>query len=499
MSSTFPNSNLGPSAGSGDQRRRHGRTDHVATFSPESKRLSPPASSPSSATGSGTPATVDRLISEIAHDLRSPLTTVRESIRLVRDEQVGPVSASQKEFLSAAINQCDCVHQLVDELVQLEQFDCGFPRVCRRWTTVEEIRQLVHQTLRPWMVPRGIELLWDAPTDRGFRLFGDPVLLRRLLVNLAGNAIRATRDGQPILIRGEQQPGRPTVRWSVVDQGPGISASDLQRISLGKTPARSVGGLGLRISRQLAAAHFSSLHLESRVGTGTAVSFETPGGGARQVAQQFANWRCALIDRSEGGKEQVNSNAVTIRDQASGRQRSQPHNPRRLRIDVPPTTIELGLQDHQPAFAGQVVLTTVSVGAAVPPGLADQFDRLLQRSLRITELAYRAGCRHWVIAWDADPEAANAKREALRCESRNLLPAVRLSWGETALVAARTKAPPQFARSIANRLADLMTRVALHPDELATDPVSDRDHSAAVLPSEIPLRRLQRDVFRLKA
>lgn len=419
-----------------------------------------------------------RLISETAHDLRAPLTSVRESIRLVRDGELGYLTDSQRDCLSAAINQCNCAGQLVDEMVQSRQFDTGFPNVCRRWMSIDDLRHSVEETLQPWTMPRNIHLLWDGPFGSGEMIYGDAILLRRLLVNLAGNSIRATPEGHSILIRAKRNARATAYRWSIVDQGGGISAEDMQMIAAGQAPASSTSGLGLLICRHLAAAHFSSLRLESRVGTGTAASFDTVTGGPMAVVKAWANWRETLF-----------GDPVSIEPQGVV-QPTRVMTPRRMRIDVPASNrVELVCQNQTALFPETMVMTSVSIGAASSRESADRFEKMLQRSLRVSELGYRVSDRSWVVAWDADARSAVVRRNELENQSVEES-APRLQWRPFREVS--TIEP----RALANRMCDLLVRSAL--GDAQRMPELSVNDEPRIGPSMVAAARLEQQVHRLR-
>ena len=230
-------------------------------------------------------------MSETAHDLRSPLTTVRESVRLVHDGDLGEINEHQRLCLADAINQCNCIEHMVSEMVQLDRMRSGLPRVHRQWISIASIRQSIDETLRPWVLPRDIRVVWDGADDPNLLAFADPPSLRRLVVNLVTNAIRVTGEGQSVLISLEPTGGGEAVRWTVADQGCGISESDLQQIASHQVSNSGGEGLGLMICRQLAALHFSPLTIRSQLGCGTQVSFEIAAGGPRSVAACWTRWR----------------------------------------------------------------------------------------------------------------------------------------------------------------------------------------------------------------
>ena len=116
-------------------------------------------------------------------------------------------------------------------------------------------------------------------------------------------------------------------------RGIGISASDLEQIAAGHAPSRSVGGLGLLICRQLAAAHFSRLRVESRVGTGTAVSFITPTGGPSSIAPNWSRWMASLMHQSgpmiEDGAQSVHRILPRAQTEYYGKNHASPQNSHR--------------------------------------------------------------------------------------------------------------------------------------------------------------------------
>ena len=121
-------------------------------------------------------------------------------------------------------------------------------------------------------------------------------MLRRLIVNLATNSIRASSAGSPVLIRLQSAKSGESIIWSVIDQGAGIAASDLSRIAERQVSMGGGEGLGISICRQLAALHFSTLGIRSRQDVGTQVSFTTATGGPSSVAEHWARWRISHRD-----------------------------------------------------------------------------------------------------------------------------------------------------------------------------------------------------------
>lgn len=442
-------------------------------------------------------ATVARLVSSTAHDLRAPLSTIREAVRMVRDGEMGRLSTDQMQCLSAAIDQCNCASEMVDEMAQTREFETGFPNVHREWMSLGDLRHQIESTLQPWVLPRGIHLLWDGPFGGNQKIYGDRSLMRRLIVNLASNAIRVTREGGHVLIRASVSRPQNTVAWSVVDQGNGITPPDMDLIAAGKAPVRSDGGLGLMISRQLAAAHFSTLRIESRQGTGTAVSFTTPTGGPAAVVRQWAEFRRRQIARVENGSFATTS--VPRRSAPSEvriRARNAIQVPRRVRIDVPARVVELSAGGWSPAFPSHMYVTSVTVGAAIPAATANAFDALLQKSLRISEFSYRTGRRTWTLVWDADGAAGSEKQAEFERRVQSELDSVRMTWGRPCLMC---DVDDQRPNQLTSRLCDMVVRRSLYASQQSIpDADQVRPGAGAIGHSIEASERLTREIAWLK-
>lgn len=361
-----------------------------------------------------------RLISETAHDLRSPLTAVRESVRLVHDGDLGAINAHQRSVLSDAINQCECIDHLVGEMVTLDRLRTGLPRARRGFLTVSSVRQAVDRTLRPWALPRQISVVWDGADDPKLKVFADPHALRRLIVNLVVNAIRVTRDGDCVLIELRRVGGGEAVKWTVVDQGAGISESDMVQIASRQQSLGGGEGLGLMISRQLAAMHFSQLSIRSRLGTGTEVSFETPAGCPRNVAACWLKWRRRFANNSTLDDD----GRLTVIEQGSSRIRP----PRRTRLKPPSVMIEIAAEGNAPRCEDVVTIGTVTLGATSPLHTADEFDTLFQNQLQTFDLAYRVDARRWVWVLDADQECVADRIETMMHAVSKKIASLRLNW-----------------------------------------------------------------------
>lgn len=392
----------------------------------------------------GNAATVAaRMVSQTAQDLRSPLTIVREAIRLVGDGSLGSVNDDQHACLSAAIDQCNCMDQMIGEMVQLERLRLGSPRAHRSWIEIASVRAAVDEALRSWAAPNQIDVLWDIGDEASKSIFADASMLRRLIINLAINAIRASRPGGVVLIRLQRTSADELIRWSVIDQGGGINERDLHRT----TEPGENDSAGLSICRQLAAVHFSSLQIRSREGFGTEVSFQTPAMGPRSVATAWARWRVSA--RGPLQKPLRRSGAMAGNDSVR-RLGDQSH----VRLDAPSIQVEWTHDAIRPRCGDRLAAGTVTLGAAVSRQAADDFDRLLQSQLQMFELVYRTETRRWVWMFDVDAHGVQERITMIGDSANETIGGIRTAWSTPQMI-------PVDDRRTASRLSDLMVRESL--------------------------------------
>ena len=386
-----------------------------------------------------------RMLSETAHDVRAPLTSIRESVRLVRDGLLGELNDDQAFCLSAAIDQCECIDQMVGEMVQVERLRSGVPRAKRTWFLASEIRETVNETLKPWTSPRNIKVLWDISQQSGKRVFGDISMVRRLVVNLAINAIRATAEGGSLLIQVQPIRNGDAIRWSVVDQGKGIAEEELLRLSQRRESTSGGEGLGLSICRQLAALQFSSLRIESRLGTGTAVSFDMITDGPRNVAESWSKWR---VGQRSPLRRPSNRDAQAIELEETAELGMQ------VRVDNPSVVVELHNEDVAPTAEDRISVGTIELSDASSFDTANRLDEILQTQMGMYDLVYRVDERLWVWVFDANFGDAEQRIDQLSEFVHSQIDDIGMSWSEPQSV-------PLDDRRTAMQLTDVFVRHSL--------------------------------------
>jgi len=216
------------------------------------------------------------LVVEVAHDLRSPLTSIlfmAETLRRGRSGPLTPLQDRQLGLIYAAAFGLTSVASDVIELArggerQLEMDALPF--------SVADILVSVQDIVQPIAEEKGLEVRLVVPQER-LRI-GFPVALSRVLLNLTTNALKFTDEGY---VEVKAEPLSPTMfEFSVRDTGRGIPPSSMsmlfepfRRRQRDREYAFSGSGLGLSICRKLVEAMRSELKVDTSVGQGTRFSF----------------------------------------------------------------------------------------------------------------------------------------------------------------------------------------------------------------------------------
>ena len=217
-----------------------------------------------------------RFVSDAAHELRAPLTSIGGNIELVR--RYPDMSADERDqALSDAVRETGRLSRLITDLLAIARGDAS------QTLNFEPISlpELLRETLRGAAHLGSHEL--RVPVLEAGIVMGNRDRLKQLVLILLENAMKYSPDSQPITLELICADGRAQI--SVTDGGPGIAPEHLPRVferfyraDAGRTPSKDPGGtgLGLPIAKLIAEAHGGSARLESQVGVGTTAIVSLP-------------------------------------------------------------------------------------------------------------------------------------------------------------------------------------------------------------------------------
>lgn len=217
------------------------------------------------------------LVSDVAHELRTPLSVLQGNLRAILDD-VYPLN---KEEIARLYDETRILARLVDDLQELAQAEAGALRFNIVPTDVARILQAAVARFEPAAEAKGVRLTWQAP-DGLPEAMADPDRVSQILNNLITNALRHTPEGGQITLSAAAEGGFVTV--SVADTGEGIAPEDLPhvfdrfwRADRSRSRAGGGAGLGLAIVRALVEAQGGRVRAASEgLGKGSVFSFTLP-------------------------------------------------------------------------------------------------------------------------------------------------------------------------------------------------------------------------------
>ncbi|MFV0624123.1 ATP-binding protein [Sphingomonas sp. ac-8] len=217
-------------------------------------------------------------VANASHELRTPLASLRGFAETLREE-AGEDPQLRDRFLGIMLDETRRMQRLIDELISLSRIEAGKFQAPDAVVALDTLVREVRGAVADLHGGRGRDLnleLAEVPPIKG-----DRTQLSQLLHNIVGNAMAYGRPGTPVLV--ELEPAGDMVRLRVTDQGEGIPANHLPRLTerfyrVDAGRSRSVGGtgLGLSIVRHIVERHRGRLEIASTVGVGTTVTVLLP-------------------------------------------------------------------------------------------------------------------------------------------------------------------------------------------------------------------------------
>ncbi|MFZ2411801.1 MAG: GAF domain-containing protein, partial [Candidatus Methanoperedens sp.] len=226
----------------------------------------------------------DEFISNVSHELKTPLISIKGYGELLYDEKIGSLSSDQKKSLEAIIRNADRLTRLIDSILFISKLQAGKIEFHFVPLDMDEIVRMCVSDFKRMMDKKHITFEKDIPEIS--RVKGDKDRFVEVITNLLDNAIKFTPDGGKIAIKAWNE--APNVHLTVSDNGIGIPANIIPKLftrfyQLDASTARKYGGagLGLYITRNIIDAFRGKIWIESEVGKGTTVHILLPAAEGR--------------------------------------------------------------------------------------------------------------------------------------------------------------------------------------------------------------------------
>src|SRR5690606_33352109 len=228
-----------------------------------------------------------QFLANMSHELRTPLNSIIGFSRVMLKGIDGPLTELQEQDLTTIYNSGQHLLGLINNILDLSKIEAGKMEIQPEYMDAEETIDTVISTSHGLVKDRPVEIIRDVE-DGLPEIYGDPMRVRQVLLNLASNAAKFTQEGS-ITIRARRKPYNPEtgepprVQFDVADTGIGISPTDMSKLfqafsQVDGSTTRQVGGtgLGLTISQEFVEMMGGRIWVESEVGKGSTFSFTVP-------------------------------------------------------------------------------------------------------------------------------------------------------------------------------------------------------------------------------
>jgi signal transduction histidine kinase len=229
-------------------------------------------------------------VSFIAHELKTPITSMKGYTSLLMRGVVGPLNEQQAKFLATVNNNAEHMEHLVNDIRDMEIIDAKGRLPLQMssvsfYTVLQEALHTLQQAFDQKDQTLVVKVAEDIP-----EVWADTTRVSQILVNFLTNANKYTEEGGQVFVTAEvteniwnEKGVRHVLHISVQDTGLGISAEDLERLfekyfrSTNQKALDQKGtGLGLTLTRRLIEQHGGNIWVESELGTGTTFHFTLP-------------------------------------------------------------------------------------------------------------------------------------------------------------------------------------------------------------------------------
>jgi PAS domain S-box-containing protein len=218
------------------------------------------------------------LVNMFAHDLKAPVVGTAGLVRRLLQGKLGPLPPPQQNYLETVDRELHHLEELITRFLEFARLDLRIMTPRTQDLDMASECQAVLTLLQPLAEAKSITLVNDLVPKLPV-LKADPLLFRRVLENLIGNAIKYSPPGSTVWLKAQAEDS--AVRFAVKDQGPGISPGDLaplfESFYRGQGVSNIPGfGLGLATVKRIIDAHGGRIWVDTALEKGSTFYFTFP-------------------------------------------------------------------------------------------------------------------------------------------------------------------------------------------------------------------------------
>lgn len=222
-----------------------------------------------------------RFLSNMSHEFRTPLSSIRGLSKLLLDRIDGDLSEEQEKQVNFILKGAESLSELVNDLLDLAKIEAGKTDVRPTKFDAAELFSALRGMLRPLLVTESVQLIFEEPNFQS-TMYTDEAKVSQILRNFISNALKFTDSGE-VRVTASYLPEERAIRFSVADTGLGIAPEHQQIIfeEFGQIENRlqykvKGTGLGLPLCRKLADLLGGRVELSSTLDKGSTFSAVIP-------------------------------------------------------------------------------------------------------------------------------------------------------------------------------------------------------------------------------
>ncbi len=257
------------------------------------------------------------LVATVSHELRSPLSIIKEALMLISDKTAGPINSKQKNLLVKGSQNVERLRSIIEDLMDSARLEKG---TLHLYYSLVDFNDLVTESARSFKKTakeKGVRLNCHLPRER-INIFIDPERVNQVISNLIDNAIKFTPSKGSINV--EVRILEDKIRVGIIDTGIGISKQDLPNIFKKFMQAKNAEagkkglGLGLSIVKELVERHGGEIWVESKAGSGSSFYFTVPKYYSSSALNRTARKKINDLLKKNSGSYLVNLSIINFKE-----------------------------------------------------------------------------------------------------------------------------------------------------------------------------------------
>ncbi|KAK4180310.1 putative signal transduction histidine-protein kinase [Triangularia setosa] len=225
-----------------------------------------------------------RFLSNMSHEIRTPLIGISGMVSFLQDTTL---NEEQRDYTNTIQTSANSLLMIINDILDLSKVDAGMMKLNYEWFHTRSLIEDVNELVSTMAIAKRLELNYVVEEDVPAWVKGDKVRIRQVLLNVIGNAIKFTSQGEVfsrckvIIPEGlELEANEIMLEFSVIDTGRGFTEEEAElifkpfsQIDGSSTRQHGGSGLGLVISRQLAELHGGTMNGTAVSGKGSTFTF----------------------------------------------------------------------------------------------------------------------------------------------------------------------------------------------------------------------------------